>query len=44
MILKSMFTKLLGIQELDPNPSGLWGPNAAFNYTRYESEEKYKID
>ena len=27
----------------DPNPSGLWGPNAAFNYTRYESEENTKL-
>ncbi|EOS7907222.1 oligopeptide ABC transporter substrate-binding protein [Enterococcus hirae] len=27
----------------DPNPNGLWGPNAAFNYTRFESEENTKL-
>ncbi|RDC48693.1 oligopeptide ABC transporter substrate-binding protein, partial [Acinetobacter sp. RIT592] len=27
----------------DPNPSGLWGANAAFNYTRFESEENTKL-
>lgn len=27
----------------DPNPTGLYGPNAAFNYTRFESEENTKL-
>ncbi len=27
----------------DPSPSGLYGPNAAFNYTRFESEENTKL-
>ena len=27
----------------DPNLSGLWGANAAFNYTRFESEENTKL-
>lgn len=27
----------------DPNPVGLWGANAAFNYTRYESDKNTEL-
>ena len=27
----------------DPSPTGLYGPNSAFNYTRFESEENTKL-
>ena len=27
----------------DPSPMGLYGPNSAFNYTRFESEENTKL-
>ncbi|MFV0557097.1 MAG: oligopeptide ABC transporter substrate-binding protein [Enterococcus sp.] len=27
----------------DPNPTGLYGPNAAFNYTRFESDEQNEL-
>jgi peptide/nickel transport system substrate-binding protein len=27
----------------DPSPTGLWGPNSAFNYTRYESDENTEL-
>ncbi|MFB8489300.1 oligopeptide ABC transporter substrate-binding protein [Enterococcus durans] len=27
----------------DPNPNGLWGKNAAFNYTRFASDENTKL-
>ncbi|EGC69327.1 hypothetical protein HMPREF9087_1942 [Enterococcus casseliflavus ATCC 12755] len=27
----------------DPSPTGLWGPNSAFNYTRYESERNTEL-
>ncbi|WP_430611867.1 ABC transporter substrate-binding protein [Enterococcus sp. DIV0876] len=27
----------------DPSPTSLWGPNSAFNYTRYESEENTRL-
>ena len=27
----------------DPSPTGLWGPNSAFNYTRYESEHNTEL-
>ena len=27
----------------DPSPTGLYGPNSAFNYTRFESDENTKL-
>lgn len=27
----------------DPSPTGLWGPNSAFNYTRYESDRNTEL-
>jgi len=27
----------------DPSPTSLWGPNSAFNYTRYESERNTEL-
>ncbi|WP_312540631.1 oligopeptide ABC transporter substrate-binding protein [Enterococcus sp.] len=27
----------------DPSPTSLWGPNSAFNYTRYASEENTRL-
>ena len=43
MILRLIFSLVLGEQVLIPDLSGLWGKNAGFNYQRWVNDENTKL-